>query len=127
MQWFNYLFAKQESYTSEYRSSIAFGKRKELSERVRENYPDRIPVVVESKDLFIDRKKFLVPGDLSVANFQTEIRKHIPDISPHQAIFLFLEENVIPNPNTAMCHIYDIYKNEDGLLYVICIEENTFG
>jgi hypothetical protein len=49
------------------------------SERIRGKYPDRIPVICEKNEKSnvpdIDKKKFLVPGDLTVAHFILVIRK----------------------------------------------------
>lgn len=50
--------------------------------QIREQYADRVPVIVErnptSRNLpDIDKKKFLAPADITVAKFISEIRKHI--------------------------------------------------
>ena len=48
-------------------------KRKNESSRIRDKYPDRIPVIVERANKSdmpeIDKKKYLVPGDLTVGQF----------------------------------------------------------
>ncbi len=48
-------------------------------ERIRSKYPDRIPIICEKDEKsnvpVIDKKKFLVPGDLTVAGFLLVIRK----------------------------------------------------
>ncbi|KAE9034773.1 hypothetical protein PR001_g9578 [Phytophthora rubi] len=61
-------------------------------------YSDRIPVICEKADpsdiLDIDKKKFLVPVDLTVGQFVYVIRKRIK-LSPEKAIFIFIN-NVLP-------------------------------
>ena len=92
---------------------------------------------VEKSDIpTIDKKKYLVPSDLTVGQFCYVIRKRIK-LAPEKAIFIFVNE-VLP-PNAAlMSSIYDEHKDEDGFLYVTYIEltvstknryagENTFG
>ncbi len=73
----------------------------------------------------IDKKKFLVPSDITVGKFVYEIRKHMK-LSPEKAIFLFVN-NVLPPTAELMSHIYAKYKDEDGFLYITYSGENTFG
>ena len=55
-----------------FKNSNNFMKRKEESERILVKYPTRIPIIVERYNKSvpdIDRKKYLVPDDLSLTNF----------------------------------------------------------
>lgn len=74
-------------------------KRKAEAERIRQKYPDRIPVIcekVEKSDIpTIDKKKYLVPADLTVGQFVYVIRKRIK-LSPEKAIFIFVNEILPP-------------------------------
>lgn len=104
-------------------------KRKSEAARIREKYPDRIPVIVEKADksdiVDIDKKKYLVPADLTVGQFVYVIRKRIK-LSPEKAIFIFVN-NVLPPTAALMSSIYDDHKDADGFLYVTYSGENTFG
>jgi len=106
-----------------------FDKRKEESKRIREKYPDRIPIIVEKNsntDLpDIDKKKYLVPSDLTVGQFIYVIRKRI-SISPEKAIFIFIE-NMLPPTSELVSSIYEKHKDDDGFLYIEYSGENTFG
>ncbi|KAF5761009.1 putative autophagy protein Atg8 ubiquitin [Helianthus annuus] len=73
----------------------------------------------------IDKKKYLVPADLTVGQFVYVIRKRIK-LSAEKAIFIFVE-NVLPPTGAIMSTIYDEKKDEDGFLYVTYSGENTFG
>ncbi|XP_038995507.1 autophagy-related protein 8f-like isoform X1 [Hibiscus syriacus] len=73
----------------------------------------------------IDKKKYLVPGDLTVGQFVYVIRKRIR-LSAEKAIFIFVD-NVLPPTGAIMSTIYDEKKDEDGFLYVTYSGENTFG
>ncbi|KAK3039463.1 hypothetical protein RJ639_028045 [Escallonia herrerae] len=73
----------------------------------------------------IDKKKYLVPADLSVGQFVYVIRKRIK-LSAEKAIFIFVD-NVLPPTGAIMSGIYDEKKDEDGFLYVTYSGENTFG
>ncbi|CAL5331396.1 unnamed protein product [Camellia sinensis] len=104
-------------------------KRRAEAARIREKYPDRIPVIVEKAERSdipnIDKKKYLVPADLTVGQFVYVIRKRIK-LSAEKAIFIFVD-NVLPPTGGIMSTIYDDKKDEDGFLYVTYSGENTFG
>nr|DAD47811.1 TPA_asm: hypothetical protein HUJ06_017748 [Nelumbo nucifera] len=104
-------------------------KRRAEAARIREKYPDRIPVIVEKAERSdipnIDKKKYLVPADLTVGQFVYVIRKRIK-LSAEKAIFIFVD-NVLPPTGAIMSTIYDEKKDEDGFLYVTYSGENTFG
>uniref|UniRef100_A0A1J3D664 Autophagy-related protein n=1 Tax=Noccaea caerulescens TaxID=107243 RepID=A0A1J3D664_NOCCA len=104
-------------------------KRKAEALRIREKYPDRVPVIVEKAEQSdvpnIDKKKYLVPADLTVGQFVYVIRKRV-QLSAEKAIFIFVD-NVLPPAGAMMSSIYDEKKDEDGFLYVTYSGENTFG
>ncbi|XP_059651581.1 autophagy-related protein 8f [Cornus florida] len=106
-----------------------FEKRRAEAARIREKYPDRIPVIVEKAERSdipnIDKKKYLVPAELTVGQFVYVIRKRIK-LSAEKAIFIFVD-NVLPPTGAIMSTIYDEKKDEDGFLYVTYSGENTFG
>jgi len=104
-------------------------RRQAEAGRIRDKYPDRIPVVVEKAQKSdipdIDKKKYLVPADLTVGQFVYVIRKRIK-VSPEKAIFMFVK-NVLPPTAALMTDIYEDHKDEDGFLYITYSGENTFG
>ena len=106
-----------------------FEKRKEEAIKIRNKHPDRIPVIVEkaarSDIATVDKKKYLVPANLTMGQFVYVIRKRI-DLSPETAIFIYVD-NVLPLTSSAMSLIYEEHKDEDGFLYVTYSAENTFG
>ena len=73
----------------------------------------------------LDKKKYLVPADLTVGQFVYVIRKRIK-LSPEKAIFIFVN-NVLPPTAALMSSIYDEHKDDDGFLYIAYSGENTFG
>lgn len=95
-------------------------QRKYEAEKIRTKYPDRIPVVVErvpnSLIPEIDKRKFLVPNDISVAQFMWIIRKRI-QLPSEKAIFLFVNKT-IPQSSSTMGQIYNNFKDDDGFLYI---------
>lgn len=97
--------------------------------RIRTRYPDRIPVIVaqiqNSKLPEIDKKKYLVPMDLTLGQFTFIIRKRI-QLNPEHALFIFIN-NLLPPTSALMNELYEQYKSPDGFLYVKYGAENTFG
>ena len=104
-------------------------KRKSEAERIRAKYPDRVPVICEKADRSdipdIDKKKYLVPADLTVGQFHYVIRKRIK-LAPEKALFLFCSNSIPPNA-ALMSTIYEEQKDEDGFLYIQYSGESTFG
>ncbi|KYQ91116.1 autophagy protein 8 [Tieghemostelium lacteum] len=115
---------------SNFKTDHPFEKRKEVAERIRGKYQDRIPVIVEkaprSDAPDIDKKKYLVPSDITVGKFVYEIRKHMNKVNAEKAIYLFVN-NTIPPTAALISQIYERYKDEDGFLYITYSGENTFG
>jgi GABA(A) receptor-associated protein len=100
-------------------------------ERLKNKYPNRLPVIVtranySSKDLpFLSKNKYLVPNDITIGAFVYIIRKNL-NLRPEVALFV-LVGNTLPTTSTSMGELYDLYKTEDGVLYISYTSENTFG
>jgi GABA(A) receptor-associated protein len=95
-------------------------QRKNEANRIREKYPERVPVICERSErsdvMDIDKKKYLVPSDLTVGQFVYVIRKRLK-LPPEQAIYLFVNGN-IPATSELMSCVYQEHVSEDGFLYV---------
>lgn len=107
-------------------------ERKNESSRIRMKYPDRVPVLTEPLNKHVpllDKNKYLVPHDLSVGQFLYVIRRRLT-LQPEEAIFLYFkdEDNVALLPqNNLFGAVYKEKKSEDGFLYIVYGNENTFG
>jgi len=112
-----------------YQASIPFTDRKAESDRILCKYVDRVPIVCErcpgSTLPEIDKKKYLVPCDLTVGQFIFIIRKRV-ELPAEQAIFLFVNGNIPPTA-ALMSIIYNENRAPDGFLYIQYASENTFG
>ncbi|KAF8047861.1 hypothetical protein N665_2798s0001 [Sinapis alba] len=89
----------------------------------------RVPVIVEKAERSdvpnIDKKKYLVPADLTVGEFVYVVRKRIK-LSAEKAIFVFVK-NTLPPTAAMKSAVYDENKDEDEFLYMTYSGENTFG
>lgn len=113
-----------------FKKKFSFADRKKESKRIKEKYPDRIPIIVEhsksSSDFpTIDKQKYLVPNDLSVGQFSYVIRKRIK-LPSEKAMFLMIN-NKMPPTNDYISNVYEKDSDEDGFLYVSIAGESTFG
>ncbi|MAR50970.1 MAG: hypothetical protein CML42_07580 [Rhodobacteraceae bacterium] len=112
----------------DFKDKFSYTQRLTESSKIIGKYPDRIPIICERiGDTVpdIDRKKYLVPGDLSIANFMYVIRKRIK-LSPEISIFLFVNESMVPC-SELMSKCYEEHKDQDGFLYIKYGGESTFG
>lgn len=114
-------FAFKEQYTVE--------QRKFEASEIRKRHPERVPVIVarspKSPVPDIDREKFLVPADITVAQFMWVIRKRIR-VGADKAMFLLVDKN-LPQSSVTMGELYSNWGDEDGFLYVTYSAESTFG
>lgn len=114
---------------STFKSEYPFEKRKAESERILSRFQNRIPVICEKAEKSdipeIDKRKYLVPADLTVGQFVYVIRKRIM-LPPEKAIFIFVSDTLPPTA-ALMSSVYQENKDKDGFLYVSYSGENTFG
>ena len=106
-------------------------KRKAESDKIKEKYPERIPIICEkdpnSKMKEVDKTKYLVPSDLTVSQFSFIIRKRL-ELSKESALFLLVSGKHSITGDSAMEEIYQRYKDpEDGFLYIVYTSELTWG
>tara|TARA_Y100000816_G_C26096280_1_gene580258 strand:- start:663 stop:1091 length:429 start_codon:yes stop_codon:yes gene_type:complete len=118
----------KKEINSTYKENNGFEKRKNASDLILAKYPNRIPIICERYDKTLpelDRKKYLVPEDLTMVNFLYVIRKRLK-LEPHKSLYLAVN-NKIPPVSLFVSTIYDKYHDEDGFLYIKYCEETTFG
>ena len=115
-----------------FEEEVPFESRLKEASKIIEKYPDRIPVICERSPLTksipdIDRRKFLVPRDLTVAEFTYVIRRRIQ--LPHTtAMFVFIKkQSRLPPSSQTMRLVYEQNMSPDAFLYMYYTGENTFG
>jgi len=113
-----------------YRKNVPFDERKLKASLILKQHPERIPVVVECSETLqaihpLKKNKFIVPHDLTLAQFMFVIRKHMK-LEPEYAIFVFINNRLHPT-TTPIGIIYAQEKDEDGFMYLDVFQESTFG
>jgi len=118
------------TYRSNFKREFSFESRHEEASRVLSKYPDKRPIICEkftkNSDLpDIDKKKFLVPYELTMGEFLHVIRKRMR-LNAQDALFLFVNEQIITG-SAIIGHIYEALRDPDGFLYIYYAKESTFG
>lgn len=113
----------------QYKEDHPYEYRKKEGEKIRKKYPDRVPVIVEKAPKArvpdLDKRKYLVPSDLTVGQFYFLIRKRI-HLRPEDALFFFVN-NTIPPTSATMGQLYEDNHEEDCFLYVAYSDESVYG
>ena len=113
---------------TDFQQKFSLEQRKAEVLRILAKYPSRLPVICERYgDTLppLDKKKYLVPFELTVGQFIYIIRRRMT-LPPEKAIYIFIN-NILPCSSRSMGSIYEEYKHTDGFLYIRCGGENTFG
>lgn len=115
---------------TKFQDRYTFFERHQESSRILQKYPERVPVICErnSHDYsapYIDKNKYLVPLDTTLGEFIYVIRKRLR-LNSHDALFVFINGQIIAN-HYLISSIYNLFKNDDGFLYMNYARETTFG
>ena len=117
-----------------YKKNTTTEERKIKSQKLKELYPNRVPVIAEmsssssSYSNFVDQKhkvKYLVPNEVTMGQFVKILRDKMK-IDSNTALFFFIN-NKLPPMTSLVYNLYEQHKDEDGFLYVSYCGENTFG
>jgi GABA(A) receptor-associated protein len=122
------MFSKNTQHRFKFDSEFSFDQRKSEADRILLKYPDRVPIIVEPSEkckIEIDKKKYLVPSDLSMGQFLFVIRKRLK-LPAEKALFMFIGSH-IPSSSSMLSLLYDQHVSPDGFLKITFSEENVFG
>ena len=113
-----------------FKYEVSFQDRLTESTRILAKYPDRKPIICEKSfnqiDLpNIDKRKYLVPNDLTVGQFLYVIRKRMR-LTPNQSLCLFINYKMVSS-SEHMGQVYHQEKDPDGFLYIKYSKDNVFG
>jgi len=112
-----------------YKYGHSLEQRTNECSRILNKHPTRVPIIVcKDKNCAldeIDKRKYLTPKDLTLAQFIYVIRKRIK-LKPEEALFIMINNKIVPGKFT-LSEVYEDNKDEDGFLYITYTSENTFG
>lgn len=114
-------------------ASMTFSERREMSAKLRQQMPDRCPVIVERASgttlPLLKKRKFLVPYTMTNAMFAYSIRKSL-EVPASKGVWLStadLRKTPLGPPQDTVMEFYGHYASDDGFLYLEYREENVFG
>ncbi|XP_071765033.1 gamma-aminobutyric acid receptor-associated protein-like 1 [Centroberyx gerrardi] len=114
---------------SQYQRSVPLEVRRAEGERVRAKHPDKIPIIVEraarSRAPDLDKKKYLVPSDLTVGQLCFLIRQRV-SMRPEEALFFFVN-NSLPPSSSPLSAVYEEHHEDDLFLYMTYSNESVYG
>jgi len=104
---------------------------KRAAHNLFKKYEDRLPIVINKEPSstlpVLEKKKYLVPHNLTVGSLMVTIRNKI-SLPNYKTLFLVTKEgNYVPSSTETMAEIYQKYQSEDGFLYFDYKGENAFG
>jgi hypothetical protein len=112
----------------------SFDKRKSISDKIRSTHPNSIPSIVETSNSSIGlrKHKFIIPFDISVAQFMMSVRKHIDTMNDKEALFFMTvsdnhQGGIMLIGSYSILEVYEKYQSSDGFLYIRLEKENVFG
>ncbi|ARF10020.1 autophagy protein Atg8 ubiquitin-like protein [Indivirus ILV1] len=102
-----------------------FEIRAEVAKQIMEQYPDRYPLIVDfghsnQNNIVIKKKKFLVPGNITLREFILIARKMIKIERNDMTVQLSVTvAGHIVSQNNNITDLYARFKDLDGFLYII--------
>ena len=114
-----------------FETDIPFDKRLAESTSIQKKYPTRLLVICEKHVSCttlpsMDKRKFLVPRDLTFGQFMYVVRRRIR-LDKDKAIFLTLRDGTMPASSSLLVDIASRHKHDDGFFYIFYTAENAFG
>lgn len=114
----------------DFKRQHTYEERLEESRRVLNKYPDRKPIICEKSKKAgnlpdIDKKKYLVPDDLTLGQFIFVVRQRLK-LKAEEGLFLFINNKFMP-VTSMIGQIYSQERDADGFLYIEYAKENVFG
>jgi len=105
----------------------------EEAKRMRERFPDRVPVLCERSPYSdlppVSKRKLAVPGNMLCGEFKYMVHKHVVQecsSRAEQTIYIFVN-GIAPKTSTPMSELYAQLGPGAGFLHVSYSAENTLG
>ncbi len=105
---------------------IPFADRKRTIDAIIKKYPNSLPFFIVSK--YVSKNKHIIPKLMTIQNLLYVFKQKHKDLNENKALFIFeATSNSLLTGSMLISHIYNSYKSDDGMCFLIIQEENTFG
>ena len=105
-------------------------KRKELSESLIKENPGKIPVIFEKEETSkledIKKTRYLLDDNFTVGDFLKMVRKHMK-LNEGEALYLSVKAKYNLTSEKVLGDIYELYKDNDGFLYIMYSSQVIMG
>lgn len=111
-----------------FRQRFTEDQRRHEFSRVSDKLHHFVPIIMERGSVHvphIDKEKYLIPVDLTMAQLSVVVRKRL-QLRAGDALFIMVNRTLCMSTATAGS-VYDTHRDTDGFLYVTYTMENTFG
>jgi len=99
--------------------------------RVKKKYPQFYPIYCESRDIELDKQKYLIHKDMSFCQLIHIIRKRLKLDPEHGLFFLIkspIDGDILAKSSDLISTLYDKHKDhKTECLYITIAKESTFG
>ncbi|XP_060806044.1 uncharacterized protein LOC106131528 [Amyelois transitella] len=120
-----------------YASQEVFGYKDDMeeseneAEAIRHRFPNKVPLYVqrfvrEREVPALNRKKYLVPQELTMSQFLFIIRTKMK-LRDTQALYLIVNDSVLASHSMTMEQAYQQFRSEDGYLHITYAAQQVFG
>lgn len=119
---------KLNQYVSDFKLHTSFEQRINETSRVKRKYPVRVPIICEPLHTSIDRLhhvKYLVSNDVTVGQLIYIIRTRLK-LDSTVALYILIN-NTVPKTSDTIRSLYEMYKSDDGFMYVQYDKESVYG
>lgn len=98
-----------------------------FSNLLKAKYPNKIPIIIYSKEIELRKKKYLIEAQHTLGQLMYNVRKQMINVDENEALFLFTKNNKLLTLNSMICLIPLEEYDENGFLVFTLTKENTFG
>ncbi len=116
------------------KSIFSFEEKQYLKKQTnyyRVRYPNHIPIIVnvDSRIISLDKKKFIVPKNITLSDFINIIEKKLKNLDENDSLIISVNNNgvvrEINNKNILMYDCYEKYRNEELDLLILNVSRYT--
>lgn len=104
---------------------------KKVAQNLFKKYEDRLPIIIDRDPSStlppLEKKKYLVPHNLSIGSLMMTIRNKI-SMPEYKTLYLVTKEgNYVPSSTQTIAELYQKYQSSDAFLYLDYKGEDGYG
>lgn len=97
-------------------------ERKKLCEEIKQKHEGKIPIIISTKDINLNKDKYVVPLDLTAKQFINCTRNYTTNVNEDNIVFVLVND-ILVETDDVIGDIYKKHKSDDGFLYLKMCKE----